>query len=110
MERNKDILEEIERCAQDHPFDTVLVAFTQSLPHGFLLGGLSCYAYSCASTIWSRWILLDLTEFDPLGRDVVPGVGKIEHTPECSIGIWLADLEQGQVGGIGGGEGELVDG
>lgn len=38
------------------------------------------------------------------------GVGKVEHAPESGVGVGLGDLEEGEVWGVWGREGELVDG
>lgn len=40
----------------------------------------------------------------------MPGVGKIEHTPECSVGIWFTDLKERKIRRVGRWEGEFVDG
>ena len=37
-------------------------------------------------------------------------VSKVEHAPECGIGIGLGYLEQGEVGRVGRRKSELVDG
>ena len=36
-------------------------------------------------------------------------IGKVEHAPECSIGIGLGDLEKREVGRVGGRKGKFVD-
>jgi hypothetical protein len=36
-------------------------------------------------------------------------VREIEHAPECGVGVRFGDLEEGEVGRIGRGEGEFVD-
>jgi hypothetical protein len=38
------------------------------------------------------------------------GISEIEQAPKGGIRVGFADLEQGEVGGVGGREGELVDG
>lgn len=37
------------------------------------------------------------------------GVGKIKEAPEGGVWIWFRNLKEGEVGGVRGGEGELVD-
>ncbi len=82
-------LEEIEGCAEDDPLDAVLVALAEGLPDGLFLGRLAGYADAGAAAVGARGVLLDLAKFDALGRDVMPGVGKIEHAPKGSIWVGL---------------------
>ena len=106
----KDILKEVKCGTKNHPFDTVLVAFAECLPHGFFLWRFSGDTDSGATAVRSGRVLLDFAEFDSLGRDVMAGVGEIEHAPEGCIGIGLGDLEEGEIRRVWGGERKLVDG
>lgn len=36
-------------------------------------------------------------------------IREVEHAPEASLGVWLRDLEEREIGGVWRGEGELVD-
>ena len=90
----KDSLEEVERRAKDDPLHTVFVPFSQRLPDCLFLRRLSCDADSRTSSIGTRRILLDLAEFYPLGWDVMPGIGEIEHAPELRIRVRFRNLEE----------------
>ena len=108
--KRRDALEKIQRSTQDDPFDTVLVALSQCLPDRFLLGSFAGDADPRAASIWTGRVLLDLSKLDALWRDVVAGVGEVEHAPERGVRVGFGDLEEREVGGVGGGEGEFVDG
>lgn len=109
---NDLVVEEVESCAQDHPFDTVFVALAKSLPHCLFFGGFPSDAdprppTSCS--VGRRGILLDLPEFNPLRGDIVSRIGEIEHTPEGSIWVRLRNLKQGKVCGVRRGQREFVN-
>lgn len=106
----RDVLEEIECSTQDYPFYAIFVALTERLPHGLLLRGLARDTDPRATSVRAGRVLLDFPKLDALGWDVVARIRKVEQTPEGGVGIGLADLEEGEVGRVGGGEGELVDG
>ena len=93
---DRDLLKEVESCAQDYPFDTVLVAFAKSLPYGLFFRSFSGNtnpgsATSCS--IGRGRILLNLSEFNPLRWDIVSRIGEIEHTPKRSIWVGLGNLK-----------------
>lgn len=106
----EDSLEEIESCAEDDPFDTVLVTLAEGLPDRLLLWRLSRDGDPCATAVRTGRVLLYLSEFDALWRDVVAGIGKVEHAPESSVRVRFGDLEEGEVWRVWGRERELVDG
>lgn len=45
------IVEQVERCTEHDPFNTILIAFTESLPHCLFLGRLASYGDTGASAI-----------------------------------------------------------
>lgn len=109
---DRDLLKQVESCAQDYPFDTILVAFAKGLPYGLFFGGFSSdtdpsSAASCP--ICRSRILLDLSKFNPLRWDIVSRVGKIEHTPKPSIWVRLGNLKQGKIWGVRRGQRESID-
>jgi hypothetical protein len=103
-------LEKVEGGTQHDPLYAVLVAFSQGLPYGLFLGGPAGDADSSATATRPWGVLLDLAKFDALGGYIVAGVGKVEHAPEGGVGVRFRDLEERQIGGVRGGEGEFVDG
>lgn len=103
------VVEEVQSCAKHDPFDAVLVALAESLPYGLLFWCLARDANPGTASIGTWWVLLDLAEFDAFRGYIVASVGKVEHAPECSIGVWLRDLKERQIRGIGGRKRELVD-
>ena len=99
----QDLLKKVESCAQDYPFDAILVAFAKSLPHGLFFGSPPSdtdprSATSCS--IRRRRILLDLPKFNPPRWDIVSRVSEIEHTPKRSIWVRFGNLEQRKVCGV----------
>jgi len=103
------VVEKIKCGAEDYPLDTIFVAFSQCLPYRLLLGGLSRDRDSRATATRTRGVLLDLAKFDTLGGNEVARVGKVEHAPERGVRVGFGDLEEGEIGGVWGGQGELVD-
>jgi len=106
------VVKQVEGGAQHNPLNAVLVPFSQRLPDCFLFGGFACNADAGAATTAIRpgRVLLDLAKFDALGRDVMACISEIEHRPEACVRIRLRYLEEGEIGGVGGGQGELVNG
>ena len=87
------VLKEVQCCAQDDPLYTVLVTFAKRLPYRLLLCGLASDADASATTVRAWRVLLDLAELNALGRDVMAGVGKVEHAPELRVRVRLGYLE-----------------
>lgn len=84
-----DALEEIEGSAQYDPFDTVLIAFTERLPHCFLFWGLPRDGDACATASRARRVLLNLAELDSFRWNEMPCIGEIKHAPMCGIRVRL---------------------
>ena len=87
------VLKEVQCCAQDDPLYTVLVTFAERLPYRLLLCGLASDADASATTVRAWRVLLDLAELNALGRDVMAGVGKVEHAPKLRVRVGLGYLE-----------------
>ena len=110
MEGREDALEKVQCGAQDDPLDTVLVTLAECLPHRLLLCRLPRDAYPRTAAVGTRRVLLNLPELDALRRDIMPGVGKVEHTPELGIGVGFGYLEEREIARVWGRQGKLVDG
>jgi hypothetical protein len=108
--RRNFLLKKIQGSAQHYPFDTILVSFTQRLPHRLLLRRFSSDADPCSASIRTRWVFLDLPEFNTFWGYIVARICKIKHAPECGIRVWLRYLEEREIGGIWRGKRQLVDG
>ena len=109
---DQNLLKQVESCAQDYPFNAILIAFAKSLPHRLLFGGFPSDTdpgSPASRSICRRWILLDLSKFNPLGWDVVSRISEIEHTPKRRIGVGFGYLEQGKIWRIRRRQGEFVD-
>lgn len=102
------VLEKVQCCAENDPFHTVLVSLSQGLPHSLLLRCFASDADPCATAIGTRRVLLYLSKLNAFRGDVVSSIGKVEQAPECSVWVWLGDLEEREIGRIGGWKGELV--
>lgn len=96
------IVEKVQGCAENHPFDTVLVSLSQGLPHSLFLGCFACDTNSSSTTVWTWWVLLYLSEFNALGGYIMTSISKVEHAPESSIRIGFGDLKEGEIGGVWG--------
>ena len=103
------VLEQVEGSTKDYPFHTVLVAFAERLPDGLLLWCLAGYADARASSVRAWGILLDLAKLDAFRGYVMSSIRKVEHAPECGIGVRFRDLEEWQIGRIWRREGQFVD-
>ena len=104
------VLKEVQCCAQDDPLYTVLVTFAERLPNCLLLCGLASDADAGATTVRAWRVLLDFAELNALGRDVMAGVGKVEHAPERRVRVWFRDLEEREIRSVWRGQRQLVDG
>jgi hypothetical protein len=100
--KNSPLLEKIQSRTKYDPFHTVLVAFSQGLPHCLLLRGFPRDADTRTATIRARGVLLYLAKFNSFRRNIMTSICKIEQAPECCIGIRLGYLKEGKIRGIGG--------
>lgn len=104
----ENLLEKVEGCAEDDPFDTVLVALSQGLPYRLFFQCLASDADPRSSAVGTRRVLLYLSKFDTLGGNIMPSISKVEHAPECSVWVRLGDLEEREIWRVGRWEGQLV--
>ena len=109
-EGREDALEKVQCGAQDDPLDTVLVTLAECLPHRLLLCRLPRDAYPRTAAVGPRRVLLNLPELDARRRDVMPGVGKVEHTPELRIGVGFRYFKKREISGVRRGKRKLVNG
>lgn len=50
-----------------------------------------------------------LSKLDAFGGYIMACIGKVEHAPECSVGVWLGYLKEREIRRIGGWKGKFVN-